>query len=192
MLKPEPQEMPRDPATENQEASAAAGGQGKLQVFRGQDHQAHIAVHMAYMRTKVAQMQPPVLLVLEKHIYDHLGMQAREMAEQQMAANPQASQLPPEQTEALVAQIQAQLITQFQQQYPPQDQEKDPLVAIKEQELQLRQQDQVADQQIDQQRLALDQQRQAQNTALGRERIESAEELALMRMQQQAQRQTGG
>ncbi|QDP65017.1 MAG: hypothetical protein Unbinned4834contig1000_53 [Prokaryotic dsDNA virus sp.] len=192
MLKPEPQEMPRDPATENQEASAAAGGQGKLQVFRGQDHQAHIAVHMAYMRTKVAQMQPPVLLVLEKHIYDHLGMQAREMAEQQMAANPQASQLPPEQTEALVAQIQAQLITQFQQQYPPQDQEKDPLVAIKEQELQLRQQDQVADQQIDQQRLALDQQRQAQNMALGRERIESAEELALMRMQQQAQRQTGG
>ena len=195
MLKPEPQEMPRDPATENQEASAAAGGQGKLQAFPEQDHQAHIAVHMAYMNSKVAQMQPPVLLTLEKHIYDHLGLQARVIAsqqmQQQMGQNAQAGQVPPEQLENLVAQIQAQLIMEFQQQNPPQKEE-DPLVAIKQQELQLRQQDQVADQQMDQQRLALDQQRQAQNMALGRERIDSAEEIALMRMQQQAQRQTGG
>ena len=195
MLKPEPQEMPRDPATENQEASAAAGGQGKLQAFPEQDHQAHIAVHMAYMNSKVAQMQPPVLLTLEKHIYDHLGLQARVIAsqqmQQQMGQNAQAGQVPPEQLENLVAQIQAQLIMEFQQQNPPQKEE-DPLVAIKQQELQLRQQDQVADQQIDQQRLALEQQRQAQNMALGRERIDSAEEIALMRMQQQAQRQTGG
>ena len=108
-----------------------------------------------------------------------------------MGQNAQAGQVPPEQLENLVAQIQAQLIMEFQQQNPPQKEE-DPLVAIKQQELQLRQQDQVADQQIDQQRLALEQQRQSQNIALGRERIDSAEDIALMRLQQQAQRQTGG
>jgi len=190
ILKPEPQPQPKDPATENQEASAAAGGQGKLQAFPEQDHQAHIAVHLAYMNSRVAQMQPPVLMTLEKHIYEHLGLQARVIHDQQMAQNPQAQQLPPEQHEDMVAQIQAQLIAQFQQQNPASQQgDEDPLVAIKKQELDLRAQDQAADQQIDQEKLRLDQQRQAQNIALGRERIQSSEDIAAMRMQQSAQRQ---
>jgi hypothetical protein len=190
ILKPEPQQQPKDPATENQEASAAAGGQGKLQAFPQQDHQAHIAVHLAYMNSRVAQMQPPVLMTLEKHIYEHLGLQARVIHDQQMAQNPQAQQLPPEQHEDMVAQIQGQLIAQFQQQNPASQQgDEDPLVAIKKQELDLRAQDQAADQQIDQEKLRLDEQRQAQNIALGRERIQSSEEIAAMRMQQSAQRQ---
>ena len=190
ILKPEPQPQPKDPATENQEASAAAGGQGKLEAFPQQDHQAHIAVHLAYMNSRVAQMQPPVLMTLEKHIYEHLGLQARVIHDQQMAQNPQAQQLPPEQHEDMVAQIQGQLIAQFQQQNPASQQgDEDPLVAIKKQELDLRAQDQAADQQIDQEKLRLDQQRQAQNIALGRERIQSSEDIAAMRMQQSAQRQ---
>lgn len=190
ILKAEPQQQPKDPATENQEASAAAGGQGKLQAFPQQDHQAHIAVHLAYMNSRVAQMQPPVLMTLEKHIYEHLGLQARVIHDQQMAQNPQAQQLPPEQHEDMVAQIQGQLIAQFQQQNPASQQgDEDPLVAIKKQELDLRAQDQAADQQIDQEKLRLDQQRQAQNIALGRERIQSSEDIAAMRMQQSAQRQ---
>jgi hypothetical protein len=190
ILKAEPQPQPKDPATENQEASAAAGGQGKLEAFPQQDHQAHIAVHLAYMNSRVAQMQPPVLMTLEKHIYEHLGLQARVIHDQQMAQNPQAQQLPPEQHEDMVAQIQGQLIAQFQQQNPASQQgDEDPLVAIKKQELDLRAQDQAADQQIDQEKLRLDQQRQAQNIALGRERIQSSEDIAALRMQQSAQRQ---
>jgi hypothetical protein len=90
----------------------------------------------------------------------------------------------------MVAQIQGQLIAQFQQQNPASQQGgEDPLVAIKKQELDLRAQDQAADQQIDQEKLRLDQQRQAQNIALGRERIQSSEDIAALRMQQSAQRQ---
>ena len=89
------------------------------------------------------------------------------------------------------AQIQAQLMTQYQQSQPP-AQEQDPLVRIKEQELQLRQQEMLADQQNDQQKLALDQQRAQQNFALGRERIESTEDIAQMRARIALARQNQG
>ena len=191
ILNPEPEPQPMDPSTENQEASKAAAGQGKMQAFPQQDHDAHIAVHSAYMNSKIAQMQPPLLMTLEKHIYEHLGMKAMVMAQQQM---PQAGQqVDPAQQEQMVAQIQAQLIAEYQQSQPP-AQEEDPLVRIKEQELQLRQQEMVADQQNDQQKLALDQQRAQQNFQLGRDRIDSTEDIAQMRARiaLQKQNQTRG
>tara|TARA_R100000654_G_scaffold19511_4_gene39851 strand:+ start:115 stop:2481 length:2367 start_codon:yes stop_codon:yes gene_type:complete len=185
ILNPEPEPQPMDPSTENQEASKAAAGQGKMQAFPQQDHDAHIAVHSAYMNSKVAQMQPPLLMTLEKHIYEHLGMKAMVMAQQQM----QGQQVDP----AQVAQLQAQLIAEYQKSQPP-AQEQDPLVRIKEQELQLRQQEMIADQQNDQQKLALDQQRAQQNFQLGRDRIESTEDIAQMRARiaLQKQNQTRG
>ena len=191
ILNPEPEPQPMDPSTENQEASKAAAGQGKMQAFPQQDHDAHIAVHSAYMNSKVAQMQPPLLMTLEKHIYEHLGMKATVMAQQQMQQAGQ--QADPAQQEQMVAQLQAQLVAEYQKSQPP-AQEQDPLVRIKEQELQLRQQEMVADQQNDQQKLALDQQRAQQNFQLGRDRIESTEDIAQMRARiaLQKQNQTRG
>jgi len=193
ILNPEPQPEPLDPSTENQEASKAAAGQGKMQAFPQQDHDAHIAVHSAYMNSKIAQMQPPLLMTLEKHIYEHLGMKAQVMHDQQMAQDPQAGQQPPEEHDKMIAQIQAQLIAEYQKTQPPAEEE-DPLVRIKEQELQLRQQEMVADQQNDQQKLALDQQRAQQNFQLGRDRIDSTEDIAQMRARiaLQKQNQTRG
>ena len=193
ILNPEPEPQPMDPSTENQEASKAAAGQGKMQAFPQQDHDAHIAVHSAYMNSKIAQMQPPLLMTLEKHIYEHLGMKAQVMHDQQMAQDPQAGQQPPEEHDKMIAQIQAQLIAEYQKTQPP-AQEEDPLVRIKEQELQLRQQEMVADQQNDQQKLALDQQRAQQNFQLGRDRIDSTEDIAQMRARiaLQKQNQTRG
>ena len=193
ILNPEPEPQPLDPSTENQEASKAAAGQGKMQAFPQQDHDAHIAVHSAYMNSKIAQLQPPLLMTLEKHIYEHLGMKAQVMHDQQMAQDPQAGQQPPEEHDKMIAQIQAQLIAEYQKTQPP-AQEDDPLVRIKEQELQLRQQEMVADQQNDQQKLALDQQRAQQNFQLGRDRIDSTEDIAQMRARiaLQKQNQTRG
>jgi len=177
LLKPEPEQKPIDPAMENIETSNAANGQGKLQAFPGQDHDSHIAVHLAYMNSKVAQMQPPVMILLEKHIYEHLGLKAKETVQQQM----QGQQAPPEQQEAMVAKMQAQLFSQFQQSQPPAQQDQDPLVQIKQQELQLREQEMVSDQQSDQKKLQLDQQRQQQQFQLGQDRINSTEDIAQMR-----------
>jgi hypothetical protein len=165
ILKPEPEQRPMDPAMENMETSNVANGQGTLQAFPEQDHDAHIAVHLAYMNSKVAQIQPPVAILLEKHIYEHLGLKAKVAVQQQM----QGQQVPPEQQEAMVAQMQAQLFAQFQQSQPP-AQDQDPLVQIKQQE-----------QQTDQRKLQLDQQRQQQQFQLGQDRINSTEDIAQMR-----------
>jgi hypothetical protein len=185
ILNPEPQPSPKDPATENQEASKAAAGQGEMKAFPDQNHDAHIAVHSAFMNSKVAKMQPPVLLTLEKHIYEHLGMKAQTMAQQ----DPQVAQQP-DMLAQKVAELQAQLIAEFQKTQPPAEEE-DPLVRIKEQELQLRQQEMVADQQTDQQKLALDKQRAQQTFALGQQRIDSTEDIAQMRARIALQRQQG-
>ena len=176
ILKPQPVPTPMDPATENQFASQAAGGQGKLQAFPEQDHDAHIATHLAYMNSKVAQMQPPILLTLEKHIYEHIGLKAQVMAMQ----DPQNAQLPPEQQQNVVAQIQARLMAEFQQQNPPQAQT-DPLVAIKQQEVDLKAQELQQDSAYDQQKLQLDTQKAQSNEQLQRDRIQSTEDIATMR-----------
>jgi len=190
VLKPAPVPQPMDPAAENQFASQAAGGQGQMQAFPEQDHDAHIAVHLAYMNSRVAQMQPPILLTLEKHIYQHLGMKAQFMHDQQMAQDPQAQQQPPEVHAQMVARLQAQLLAEFQQQNPPQPQQ-DPLVQVKQQELALREQEMQMDNQIDQQRLQMDAMRNQENASIARERIESTEDIANMRAQIALQRQMG-
>jgi len=195
VLKPEPQPIPENPSAENQKASEAAAGQGKLQAFPEQDHDAHISVHLGYMQSKVAQMQPPVQMVLEKHIYEHLGLKAMVLHEQQMQQDPNSQQMPPEEHEKMIAQIQAQLIAEFQQQQPPTPQE-DPLVQVKQQELALREQEMQMDQQLDQQRLAQNAQRDMQNAQIARERINSQEDIAQMRariaLQRQQQNQNRG
>tara|TARA_R100000900_G_scaffold34060_2_gene27674 strand:- start:668 stop:3016 length:2349 start_codon:yes stop_codon:yes gene_type:complete len=176
ILKPQPVSTPMDPATENQMASQVAGGQGKLQAFPEQDHDAHIAVHLAYMNSKVAQMQPAVLLVLEKHIYEHLGLKAQVMVTQM----PEIANLPPEQQQNEVAKMQAKLIAEFQQQNPPQSQT-DPLVQIKQQEVDLKAQEIQQDSQYDQQKLQLDTQKAQANEDIQRDRLQSTESIAVMR-----------
>ena len=188
VLKPEPQPQPMDPATENQLSSQAAGGQAKMQAFPDQDHDAHISVHLAYMQSRVAQMQPPVLLTLEKHIYEHIGMKAMVQFQQMMQQDPNMQQLPPQAQAAQVATIQAQLMAEFQQKQPPAP-PSDPLVEIKKQELALREKEVNMDQQLDQQKLQIDSQAKQENANIARERIASTEDIANMRAQIALQRQ---
>tara|TARA_R100001244_G_scaffold56995_1_gene48473 strand:+ start:645 stop:3044 length:2400 start_codon:yes stop_codon:yes gene_type:complete len=179
ILKPQPTPEPTDPATENQEASNAANGQGELKAFPEQDHQAHIKVHMGYMESGIAQQQTPVLLTLEKHIYDHLGLQAQMMAEQQAQ---QMGIQDPAQMAALVAQIQAQIIEQHQETLPPANKgDDDPLIALKERELDLKEQDQRADQMYDAERLEFEEEKNARNMEIQNRRIDSTEDIAQLR-----------
>lgn len=179
ILKPQPVPEPTDPATENQNASNAAKGQGQLQAFPEQDHQAHIKVHMGYMESGIAQQQTPVLLTLEKHIYEHLGLQAQVMADQQAQ---QMGIQDPAQMAALVAQIQVQLIEQHQASLPPANQDDDdPLIALKERELDLKEQDQRADQMYDAERLQFEEEKNARNMEIQNRRIDSTEDIAQLR-----------
>ena len=62
ILPPPKQPMPMDPATEN---ILALSGK-PFQAFKGQDHRAHITVHLNFMATNLARNNPIVLGSLEK------------------------------------------------------------------------------------------------------------------------------
>jgi hypothetical protein len=65
----------------------------------------------------------------------------------------------------------------------------DPLIALKEQDLQIRAQRDAAENQIDQARLSLDQQKAESNAQLGAARIQSSEEIVQARIQAAKERE---
>jgi hypothetical protein len=148
ILPPPPVPQPTNPAKENQEAM-----RGKpLQAFPDQNHQAHIEAHLAIIATPVAQANAAIVMTLQGHIQEHLGFMAEAMAQQEIM-----EQLSPEEQmqiqssqegmmamQAEVASRAAELVGELSEQYaqavtPPQ--QTDPLVAIRQQELALREAD---------------------------------------------------
>jgi len=133
---------PMDPASENMRAIDLKN----CRAFAGQDHDAHIASHMSFMRTRMVQINPAVYIILQRHITEHIGLKARALASMQMMqdqnmaalsqSNPQEFAL---QQEALIARIEAQLTEQavvVEENYIAS--RKDPLVLLKERELDIR------------------------------------------------------
>jgi hypothetical protein len=195
---PPPQEpQPTDPSVEN---ARGLGGQ-LLQAFPEQDHEAHIMVHMAFVQLPIVQTSPQVLGVFISHMMEHVALKARSQVQQEIEAQQvqaqqamlaaqvgaidpmiaqqqmQAAQLPPEQIEARVAQIEAELTQQVLGMLAPQQQE-DPLVAIRQQELAIKAADTERRAQNDQARLNLEQVKMQARAATDAARIESQEDIA--------------
>ena len=225
ILPPPPQPAPMNPAKENQMALQGA----PLQAFPDQDHQAHIASHMAFMSTPAMQLNPNAVIVLQGHIQEHIGMLAEQQAQQEIM-----SQIPPEQMQQMQMQMQmqpppppqpgqppmdpqqmmmqqfqpqinaraAQLIAEMSEQYAqstaaPQEQS-DPLVDIRNQELQLKAADlqrkqqefearqefdrekELNDMQIAAQRLQQQQDALADKTRVAEDRIQTQRDIAAM------------
>ena len=82
LLKPPPkQPEPMDPAKEN----ARALQMKFATAFEFQDHDAHIAAHMAFMQSRMVQINPPVYALLQAHVSDHVSFKARQEVMQQLA-----------------------------------------------------------------------------------------------------------
>ena len=76
ILKPPPkQPEPLDPAKEN----ARALQMKLLTAFEFQDHDAHLAAHMAFMQSRMVQINPQVYALLQSHISDHVSFKAKGM-----------------------------------------------------------------------------------------------------------------
>ena len=143
ILKPPPkQPEPMDPAKEN----ARALQMKLLTVFEFQDHDAHLAAHMAFMQSRMVQINPQVYALLQSHISDHVSFKAKAevkammMQDQRMMALAQAD---PEQFEiafeAEVAKAAARITQELVQgEMQTQAGKQDPLVRIKQQEIDLR------------------------------------------------------
>jgi hypothetical protein len=138
---------------------------------------------------------PSVAMSLQKHIMEHVSIQAKEQVASQMIQQLQG-QAPTEEQALEIESMVAEAIAQGLQEVKAKSAEisgggdqPDPLIALKEQDLQLREKQDAAENQMDQQRLALDQQKAQQNAQLGQQRIQSQEEIVSARIQAAKERE---
>jgi len=142
ILKPPPkQPEPLDPAKEN----ARALQMKLLTAFEFQDHDAHIAAHMAFMASRMVQINPQVYALLQSHISDHISFKAKAQVKQMVMENPEMAQMAqqdPQQFEIMfeaeVAKVAAQITQELVQTENASQNKEDPLIKIKQQEIDLR------------------------------------------------------
>ena len=142
LLKPKEQQMPKDPAMENMDAMQMK----PLMAFPEQDHDAHITAHSAFMRTRMVQINPPVYANLQGHISQHVSLKASMEINAIMQQDPQMAQMAqenPQQFKVMfdsqVAKRVAEITTQLAQGEMMADMQKaDPVVMLKQRELDLR------------------------------------------------------
>ena len=158
LLKPDPsQPMPMSPAVEN--ALAMKGQQPKA--FMQQNHKAHMKAHAEYMFTRMVQINPPLYAMLQAHVSEHLAMMVSQQVQQefteqdqQMQAMMQQAQTNPQMQQQVQIQMQqlktlkdarqAELEAEMTEQLAKEEEartkaeQQDPLVRLKQQEIDLR------------------------------------------------------
>ena len=142
ILKPPPkQPEPLDPAKEN----ARALQMQLLTVFEFQDHDAHLQAHMAFMQSRMVQINPQVYALLQSHISDHISFKAKNEVKQMVMQNPEMAQMAqqdPQQFEIMfeaeVARVAARITQELVQSEMASQNKEDPLIKLKQQEIDLR------------------------------------------------------
>ena len=165
---------PKDPAQENIDALEKS----PMVAFPGQDHQAHILAHLVFGASPMVGAMADVAMAVQKHVMSHVQIQAREMAAQQLQFDGEGTPEQQMQFEALTAQMVGQLMQEVQQlsrSVSGGQQGADPVVALKEQELQIRAQAEQNDAEVDRQKLQLQQGAQQEKARQFNERIASQE-----------------
>jgi hypothetical protein len=143
---------PRDPVSENM---AFLNGK-PTKAFIYQDHDAHIAVHMALMQDPLMAAQigqnpqaQKMMAEIQAHVAEHLAFAYRKKVEEQLGVPmPKPDEDLPEDVEVqlsrLVAQASQQVLAQSKgqaAQQQAQQQAQDPLIQMQQQELQIKMQD---------------------------------------------------
>ena len=175
LLRPDIKDAPTDPAMENAKALRM-----KIPVvFPTQNHDAHIFSHVAFIKSRMVQVNPAVYALLQSHVSEHISLKARAQVLQMIQTEkPELMQLAerePEQfeliTESMVAE-RIQALTEEIVEAEAATQGPDPIVALKQQELDLR---------------AMDMQRKSGefNEVEGRKREEFDESLNLDKMKRE-------
>jgi len=186
ILRPQNTQMPKDPATENADVLDGMD----LKAFAGQQHDAHMSAHLMAGLSPLIGNNPLAATTLQKHILEHVRLKAEEDTEvqlfQQYGMDPKG-RVSDIQREGMIALLIAQYLQEVR---TMQDQlaggaggEADPVVALKQQELELRAQEQQQDAQVDQSKLQLDAQKLQQDQQNAQARIQSQEDIAQLRAQ---------
>jgi hypothetical protein len=174
VLLPQNTNSPRDPASEN---SDVLNGM-KLKAFAGQQHDAHIATHLMMGLSPILHANPLAATELQKHILDHVRLKAEEDVEVELFkayGNDPDRMVSAIQKEGMIAvkiAVSMQEVRKLQDEMAGGNEAPDPLVKLKEVEIQQRAQNDQAKIGIDQQRLALDQQKQQETLQLNRQKLQ--------------------
>ena len=200
VLPPPPQPQPLDPAIEN--ARALMGE--ILNTFPEQDHDAHIRMHMAFMKTPLVSTSPQVMGTFYSHVMEHVSQKSRLMvmaeiegiigqaqlaaqsgaidpvAAQQQIAQVQQDMQDPGQMEKLISLQMEKIMAEILPGLLPagNDSMSDPLVQIRMQELALKEKDLQRKTEEDQGDMLIELQKMQQQAASAAARIESQEEIA--------------
>ena len=194
--------QPTDPAKENSEALKMQ----LLQVFAEQDHDAHIQAHTIFMQTRMVQINPQVYALMQSHISEHISFKATLEVQQmvlQDARLQMMAQQDPQAMQVLVNNMIAQKVVEHtaqlqQMEAQVNNQEQDPLIRLKQQEIDLRAMDLQRKAQEAQMKEQGQFTRQEAELALDIERLKSQEEaqanrldVAKAKLNLQAQKQRG-
>ena len=200
LLKPPPQPQPENPALENGRMPLVAGGGGAapLQVFPDQDHDAHIAAHLAFGKSKIVQTSMPIYAVLVAHVFEHMAAKAEVVARQELGMPPRAPSTPdqpvdPTSADPMLQNRVSQLIAQYtlaftkveEQFFGDSEGSDDPIIKLKGRELDIREDEnerrarEEREKQAQQARESAAKLRQQQR--MSDDRIKSQENLAAMR-----------
>jgi hypothetical protein len=167
-----------------------------LIAFKGQNHDAHIEAHKAFFNLASVKNNPQALMTLEAHIMEHVAMRAREQIEQEQApliqerAQAAGGQLSPEEQMQVqqeletavavrIAEDTAEMVADEQEFLESQG--SDPLIDLKQQEINLRAQDLQRKSMVDDAKLGLEQQKLAQSAKISQDKIDSNEDIAQLR-----------
>jgi len=138
---PPKQPEPLDPAKEN----ARSLQMKLLTAFEFQDHEAHLQAHMAFMQSRMVQINPQVYALLQSHVSDHISFKAKGQVKQMILENPEMAQMSkqdPQQFEIMfeaeVAKITAQITQELVKSEMASQNKEDPLVKLKQQEIDLK------------------------------------------------------
>jgi hypothetical protein len=184
---PDEEPTPKDPAQENIDVMDMV----TLKAFQGQDHESHIMAHLVFGASPMIANMPAMAIALQKHCMEHVQIQAEEMAMMEMRKQ---GPMAPEQQEMLMEAIKAKFVAQGMQQLKQLSQQAsgqgpDPLVQLKEKELQLRAQAEQNDAQNDQAKLNLDAQNQRLRADQFQQRLSSQERQTSARIDAAMQRE---
>jgi len=170
---PDEEPTPKDPAQENIDVMDMV----VLKAFQGQDHESHIMAHLIFGASPMVANMPAMAVALQKHCMEHVQIQAEEMAMMEMRNQ---GPMAPEQQDMIMESIKAKFVAQGMQQLRQLSQQAsgqgpDPLVQLKEKELQLRAQAEQNDAQNDQAKLNLEAQNQRMRADQFQQRLASQE-----------------
>jgi hypothetical protein len=196
ILPPPPQNMPKDPALEHIDAL----GQKPFQAFPGQDHRAHVTAHLNFMASNFVRNNPSITAALEKNILEHISLMAQEQVQLEF---PQEMQMLPQMQQAAVQNPQAQqqfqqitqkiearkaiLIADMTEEFMKEEKEitsqfdHDPLLKLKQREVDLKAMDAERKAKEDEARLNLDKTKFLQGSQLDEAKLKQNEELANLR-----------